>query len=252
MSKIIVANWKMNPESLKEARVIFDNTIKNLKDLKLTKDIQVVICPPSPFLFIANNLKMKNVSLGSQNVFEEAKGAYTGKVSLKMVTSMGAKYIILGHSESRASGDTDRIINKKVLATLKAKLTPILCVGEKKRDDNGFYLAFIKHQLVECLSAVSKSQIKNIIIAYEPIWAIGSEALHEATEAEFVEIQIFIKKIISDIYDIKIASIVKIIYGGSVHSSNVLGFMEGGASGLLIGRDSLSPKKFGEIIKLIK
>ncbi len=249
MSKIIIGNWKMNPESLEEARVIFNN---NLQMIKGVRNVDVVICPPFPFLSIANNSKIKNISLGAQNVFEKPNGAYTGKVSLKMLLSMGVKYIILGHSESRLLGETNKVINKKILSTLKAKITPILCVGESSRDDNGFYLAFIKHQLIECLSSVPKTQIKNIIIAYEPIWAIGAKSSHRATKEEFVEIQIFIKKVISDIYSLKIASITKIIYGGSVHPLNAKGFIEAGADGLLIGRDSLIPKKFGNIIKLIR
>ncbi len=249
MSKIIVGNWKMNPKSLEEARVIFNDTLHVTKGVK---NINVVICPPFPFLSIINNSKIKSISLGAQNVFEEPSGSYTGKVSLKMLSSMGVKYIILGHSESRLSGETNKVINKKVLSTLKAKITPILCVGESSRDDNGFYLAFIKHQLIECLSSVPRTQIKNIIIAYEPIWAIGAKSLHQATKDEFVEIQIFIKKVIADIYSLKIASATKIIYGGSVHPLNAKEFIDAGADGLLIGRDSLIPKKFGKIIKLIK
>jgi len=249
MSKIIIGNWKMNPRSVEKARVIFDQTIKAIKGMR---GVEVVICPPFPFLSVANNLKVRNVSLGAQNVFEEIEGAYTGEVSLNMLLSSGVKYVILGHSESRLLGETNKNINKKILAVLKAKITPILCVGESSRDDNGFYLAFIKHQIIECLSSVPKTQIKNIIIAYEPIWAIGSEAIQKATKDEFVEIQIFIKKVISDIYNIKTASVTKIIYGGSVHPLNAKEFIDGGASGLLVGRDSLIPKKFGKIVKLIK
>src|SRR5680860_1190379 len=142
-SKLIIANWKMNPGSLKEAQVIFNNTVKVGKNLK---NINIVICPPFPYLLIGDKIKIKSVSLGAQNIFEESMGPYTGEVSLKMVLSLGVKYIILGHSECRNLGEVNKIINKKVLATLKSKLNPILCVGEKSRDHNGFYLAFVKHQ----------------------------------------------------------------------------------------------------------
>lgn len=249
MVKIIIGNWKMNPGSLKEAKGIFNDIVQNNKGLK---DIDIIICPPFPFLSIVDGNKIKNINLGAQNVFGEMNGPYTGEVSIKMLSGLGIKYVILGHSERRELGDTNKIINKKVLMTLKGKLLPILCVGENTRDVNGFYLAFIKHQIIECLSSVPKNQIKNIIIAYEPIWAIGEKALHEATAEEFVEIQIFIKKVIADIYDMKTATNIKIIYGGSVHSSNAKDFINAGASGLLVGRDSLSAKKFSEIINIIK
>lgn len=250
MSKIVIANWKMNPESLKEAGKIFKDTLKEIKTIK--KNIEIVICVPFPFLSIGKGLKSKKVSLGAQNIFSEAKGSFTGEVSLTMVKSLGVKYVILGHSERRKLGETNKEINRKVLATLKAKVTPILCIGESKRDRDGFYLAFLKHQLTVCLSKVPKAQIKNIIIAYEPLWAIGKNAKYVATEEEFTEVQIFIKKVISDLYDIKMASTVRIAYGGSVHPLNANNFILGGADGLLIGRDSLKPKKFGEIVKNIE
>lgn len=249
MRKILVGNWKMNPDSVKEARVIFNGVIKATKGLK---NLDVVICPPFPFLSISQELKNKKIGLGAQDTFKEIKGSYTGEVSPKMLTSLGVKYVILGHSERRMMGDTDKIINKKILATLKEKLTPILCVGETSRDSNGFYLAFIKNQLIECLFSVPKSQIKNIIIAYEPIWAIGDKSKQEATQEEFVEIQIYIKKVISDIYGINTVNTLRIIYGGSVHESNAKKFIDGGADGLLVGRDSLVPKKFEGIIRVIK
>lgn len=248
-SRFIVANWKMNPESLKEAQVIFNSIIKGIKGLR---NNNVIICPPFPFLFIGSGLKTKSISLGAQNSFEEIKGAYTGRVSPKMLSSLGVKYVILGHSESRFLGETDQIINKKILTALKSKLKPILCIGEKSRDHNGFYLAFLKHQITECLDSIPKSQIKNIIFAYEPVWAIGEKSLREATPEEFVEMKIFIKKTISDIYGLTIASNTKVLYGGSVNVSNAKDFIDAGADGLLVGRDSLVPKKFIDIINLIK
>jgi len=249
MRKLIVANWKMNPESIKNARVLFNDVVKNTKGIR---GLYLVICPPFPFLFIADKLKSKIINLGAQGISKEIKGSYTGEVSIKMLLSLGVKYVILGHSEARERGEKDKDINKKVLLALKSKVTPILCIGAKKRDDNGFYLAFLKHQITEYLSSVPKSQIKNIVIAYEPIWAIGANSSREATKDEFIEIQIFIKKVISDIYSLRVASTMRIVYGGSVNSSNAKEFLDGGASGLLIGRDSLSSKKFVNIINLVK
>lgn len=248
--KIIIANWKMNPQSKKEAEIIFKNISNSVKNLK---KVEVVVCPPFPYLYIKEKIKNKKLKLGSQDVFYEKEGSYTGEISINMLKNFGANFVIVGHSERRMIGDTNDIVNKKILVTLKSKINPIFCVGENSRDANGFYLSFIKQQIEEGLKGVIKSQIKNIIIAYEPVWAIGINAKREATPSEFLEIKIFIKKVISDMYDIKTANEPRIIYGGSVNPTNALSFMkEGGALGLLVGRDSLNGKKFSEIINLAK
>jgi len=250
MSKLIIANWKMNPESLKESESIF-NSISILS--KNIKNTEIVVCPPFPFLNLARKTKNKNVVLGAQNLFYEISGSYTGQVSPKMLSNLGVKYVILGHSESRLMGDTNEVINKKILISLKSKILPILCVGENTRDTHGEYLSFVKNQIEECLLSVSKLQIKNITIAYEPVWAIGKNAIREATSDEFIEMRIFIKRIIADTYGINIANAVKIIYGGSVNQNNARSFaIDGEADGLLIGRDSLIPKNFGAILNAIK
>lgn len=250
INKVIIANWKMNPHSKKEAEIIFKNISNSTKNLK---NVEVIVCPPFPYLYIKEKIKNKKLKLGSQDVFSLQEGPYTGEVSVKMLKNLGVEYVIIGHSERRMIGDTNDIVNKKILITLKSKINPIFCVGENVRDANGFYLSFIKEQIEEGLKGVIKSQIKNIIIAYEPVWAIGENAKREATPSEFLEIKIFIKKIISDLYDIKTVSGLRIIYGGSVHPMNASIFIkEGGALGLLVGRDSLSPNKFSEIINLAK
>lgn len=250
MSKIVIANWKMNPQSIKEAEGIFSNVSSFVKNFKT---VEVVICPPFPFLYIKNKIKNKKIKLGSQDIYFEKEGSYTGQVSASMLKNFGVEYSIIGHSERRLMGEDNISVNKKILNSLKNKINPIFCIGESDRDTNGFYLSFLKQQIQDGLSGVIKSQIKNIIIAYEPIWAIGSSAVRVATPSEFIEIRIFIKKVISDLYDIKTANDVKIIYGGSVNPLNASLFInEGGADGLLVGRDSLTPKKFCEIINLAK
>ncbi len=250
LNKIIVANWKMNPQSKKEAEIIFRGISAAVKNLK---NIDIVVCPPFPFLFIKEKIKNKSIKLGSQDIFYEKEGSFTGEVSAPMLKNMGVEYVIVGHSERRAISDTNTIVNKKILTAIKSRIAPIFCIGESKRDTNGFYLSFIKEQLIEGLKDITKAQVKNIVIAYEPIWAIGSHAVREATPSEFTEIRIYIKKIISDMYDIKTANEIRIIYGGSVNPFNAEPFVkEGGSFGLLVGRDSLSPKKFSAIINLAK
>ncbi len=246
MKKIIIANWKMNPPSVKEAEIIF-------KDIALLsksyKNSQIIICPPFPFLSIGK--KNKKIKLGAQNVSSQWEGSFTGEVSPSMLRNFQVEYVIIGHSERRALGETNQIVNKKILNSLKAKLQPILCIGESVRDPEGIYLSFIKHQIEECLSEIPKSQLKNIIIAYEPIWAVGKGAIREATVEEFIEMKIYIKKLVADLYDAKVANSLKIIYGGSVNSFNAESFIKvGNADGLLVGRDSLTPKKFSAIVKI--
>ncbi len=245
--KIVVGNWKMNPLTLKEAEKLLTQIVK--QDIFSSK-VEVVVCPPVLYF---NNLKKitKKISLGAQDAFYEEKGAYTGEVSVEMLANMGVKYVILGHSERRAAGETNQTINKKIKATLSSGLTPILCVGEKERDENHEYLNLIKIQVEECLSGISKNSVSKIIIAYEPVWAIGKGAAREATSEEYREMSVFIRKILSDKFGAKMLEGMRTIYGGSVHPENAESFLkEGGADGFLVGRDSLDPKKFGEIINI--
>ncbi len=249
MNKIVVANWKMNPQSQKEAEVLFKESYLLVKN---TKNTQIVICPPFPFLFLSKKFKSKKLMLGSQNVSTETEGSYTGEVSPMMLSNMGVSYVIVGHGERRSLGETNLVVNKKILNLLKFNLLPILCVGESNRDQDGAYLSFVEDQIKESLNGVSITQMKNIIIAYEPIWAIGKDATREATKEEFMEMKIFIKKIISNIYNSKIAHSSIILYGGSVNPLNTKSFIQdGGADGLLVGRDSINPKKFGAILSAL-
>jgi triosephosphate isomerase len=247
--KLIIGNWKMNPQSLKEAEILFKNVATGIKN---TKNVDVVICPPFPFITINKKFKNRKLSIGAQDVFSEQKGAYTGEVSASMLSDSGVSYVIVGHSERRTLGETDEIINKKLIASLKAKLTPILCVGESERDShNGFYLATIKGQIMSCLSGINKNQIKNVVIAYEPVWALSStENRHDATPHDFEEMKIFIRKILSDMFGRTTANGVRIIYGGSANKDNAESFLAVGADGLLPGKASLDAKNFSRIVEI--
>jgi triosephosphate isomerase len=246
--KLIIANWKMNPVTLAEAKSI----VRSIKAQAKTYQSQVVICPPSIYL---NDLKgtivKEKVFLGAQDVYSEAKGAFTGEVSPEMLVAIGVSHVILGHSERRAMGETDEVISKKVSAALKAGLSVILCIGEKERDDHGQYLAFLKGQLSASLKGASKKHSAKISIAYEPIWAIGKG--HEAmTPHDVHQMSIFIRKHLIHIYNSVAASDIRIVYGGSVDPSNAAAIVhEGGVDGLLIGRDSLNAKDFTSIVQMI-
>ena len=252
--KIIIGNWKMNPSSLRRAEDLFKSVLKVMPH-KIKTD--VVICPPFVYLpsvakALAGKEKLKKIALGAQNVSWQENGAYTGEISAEMLKDAGVKYVILGHSERRANGENNNDINKKIKMALSFNLMPILCIGEKERDENHEYLNFIKKQIEECLSGIFKDSVSKIIIAYEPVWAIGKSAKREASPQEFDEMRIFIKKVLSDKFGAKTIEKLKIIYGGSVNSKNAEEFLKNGQTdGFLVGRDSLDAKKFAEIIKIL-
>ena len=229
MNKLIIANWKMNPASQKEAEKLLLSISKKSKTLK---KIDIVVCPPFPFLFLFKKNKITKISLGAQNTHNELEGSFTG--------------------ERRSLGEDNIFINHKIITLIKNKISPILCIGEKTRDGDGNYLSFIEDQIKKDLNGFPKAQLQNIIIAYEPLWAIGKNAIREATPEEFVEIKIFIKKVISDLYDLKSAQNVRIIYGGSINAGNAKSFLEVGADGLLVGRDSINSNKFEALLDAIK
>jgi len=244
--KIICANWKMNPLTLKEAEKLFTGVVKNVSGIKKT---EIVIFPP--FLYLEKLKKIsKKIFLGAQDAFWGDVGAFTGEVSGEMVYSLGVRYVILGHSERRAMGENDTDINKKIKASLAAGLQVILCVGESVRDENHDYFNFTKTQIEVALSGVSKNLTSKIIIAYEPIWAISTTPNRkDATPLDSCEMAIFIRKILFDKFG-KDSSDIKVIYGGSVNEKSTDDFLRnGGVDGLLVGRASLDAKKFGEIVK---
>lgn len=250
---LIVANWKMNPSSPLEAKSLFSTTKKIANTLKNT---DVVICPPFVFLeSLTKTTKPKNLTLGTQNISSERKGAFTGEISGEMVRKLEGRYVIIGHSERRNSvfglGETDQIINKKMLRALEAGLTPILCVGEKERDGDASYLSFIKEQLKAGLDGLQKKDLVGIIIAYEPIWAIGKSYKETMNPTDIHEMSLFIKKSIGEIYGRDIGNSAKILYGGSVEKENAENIMRyGDVHGFLVGHASLVPEEFSQILKV--
>ena len=190
-------------------------------------NVHTVICPP--FLYIEplrQLVKGHRVVLGAQDIFWKEKGAYTGEISPKQLWASRVRYVILGHSERRALGETNEVVNKKVKACFKYNITPILCIGESTRDMDRDYLNFVKQELEECLEGLPKTALKKIIIAYEPIWAIGKEAEREATPEECLEMIIYIKRVLSDLFGVPAVEGLQTLYGGSVHVKNTEEFMD--------------------------
>lgn len=247
MKSLIIANWKCNPVTLVEAGNLF-NTIR--RGIKGIKKAEVVVCPPFIFLESLVRLSSKTISLGAQDCFWENKGAFTGEVSPAMIKKIGVNYVILGHSERRKYfSETDEVVNKKIKKSLKEKLKPILCIGEtieeKKQGDK---IKVIREELKRGLKGISQKEIKNIIIAYEPIWAIGTG--ENCSIEETMSSVLLIRKMISKIYSRQIAAKTRILYGGSVTSRNAGDYIKTiGVNGLLVGGASLKPNEFLNIVK---
>ncbi|MFA6273322.1 MAG: triose-phosphate isomerase [Candidatus Paceibacterota bacterium] len=247
--KIIVGNWKMNPLTEVEARRIFGGAKRAASKIRRA---EVVICPPFIYLSaLANSAKRsRNISLGVQDIFWETVGSYTGEISPTMVLNAGAKYAIVGHSERRILGETDIQIAKKAVLALKLGLKTIVCIGESVRDEKGEYLGFLKGQMKNSLQGITEKLLENLIIAYEPVWAIGGREAMKPVQVE--ETGIFIRKILSDIYNQEVAMKLPILYGGSVDAKNAESIVyEGNVQGLLIGRQSLEPESFKAILNVM-
>ena len=249
--KLIVANWKMNPGSVDNAKEIMigiKNKSKNFGDIKL------VVCPP--FIYLNEVAKIIGSSnklfLGAQDVFIGEGASHTGEVGIKLLKKVGVKYVLVGHSERREVLDSDLVVKEKMLESLKQGLKVILCVGEKERNEHGDHYHEVKKQIIDALTKLPKNLIKNLVIAYEPVWAIGRPESEAIKPEQLHEISIFIKRLISDILGAKEVGKVKILYGGSVTKNNAKDIFEkGNIDGLLIGRESLKVDNFLELMKEI-
>lgn len=236
--KIIAANWKMN-YTVNQA----EDFITKIKDRINTDEVDVVVCPNFVSIDrVSNILDGTNIKTGAQNVYFEPKGAYTGETSVDMLIGANVKYCIVGHSERRSLfNETNEIVNKKVHALLEKDLNPIVCVGETLEQRNSSKMfEVVGNQIKESLKDVSKEQIqRNIVIAYEPIWAIGTGVT--ATSSQAQEMCKFIRSCISAMFDEKTSQIVRIQYGGSVKPTNVKEILEmPDIDGALVGGASLT------------
>lgn len=233
----------MNPSSQAEAGRLFDNLDKKLEGQANLSRAEIIVCPPFVYL---KDYQSDKYRLGAQNMFWEAKGAFTGEISAKMLKGAGCQYVIIGHSERRKYGrETNLEINKKLIMALKNQLRPILCVGEKSSEEMGLV---VREQIVSAFKEISSAQLRETIVAYEPIWAIGSGQPCQPDDA--MRAMLFIRKLLGELYGRHLAEMVPIIYGGSVVPGRAAPYIkESGLNGLLIGGASLVADKFVDIIK---
>ncbi len=251
MKKILVANWKMNPNSRDEAEALAGAVCAYAKN----KEVEILLAPPFVYLdtvsrvFLATGSQMK---LCAQNVFWETQGAFTGEVSPTMLRSEGVSHVILGHSERRKwLGETDVVVNKKIKSALGRDLNVILCVGEQKETrDKGLDVAklYIKSQLQYALEGINTADISglHLIVAYEPIWAIGTGMADKPEDT--AEMSRYIKDTLGFM---GLGQNFRVLYGGSVTSENAaLFFAEKDIDGALVGRAGLNAEEFGKIIEI--
>ncbi|WBB37815.1 triose-phosphate isomerase [Parvimonas micra] len=241
---VIIGNWKMNKD-LDEAKKL----VKEIISEKLDNNVEKVVCVP--FVYVTEVRKLlegTDVGLGAQNMFFETKGAFTGEISPVMLKSCGVSYVILGHSERRTIfNETDEIINKKVKSALQYKLIPILCCGETLEERNlGIEKDIVEKQIRNTLDDISVNDIEKVIIAYEPIWAIGTGLTASSDDAE--NMIKFIREILYDIYG-NLSENIRIQYGGSVKPDNIKDLMQKeNVDGALVGGACLESTSFCELI----
>jgi triosephosphate isomerase len=249
--KIVAGNWKMNLD-YNEGLSVFSEVINMIKD-EVTGAQEAVVC--SPFIHLHSLVQLakgyNKVSLGAQNAHQAESGAYTGEISAKMIKSVGAAYVILGHSERRQYfGENNELLAKKTDTALNNDLKPIFCIGEtlQERETNQHF-DIIKSQLVEGVFHLDKTQFSKLVIAYEPVWAIGTGVTASSDQAQ--EIHAFIRKEIAAKYGQAVADATTILYGGSCNPKNAPElFAQPDIDGGLIGGASLKSRDFVDIVKV--
>ena len=246
--KIIAGNWKMNMTPSQAVELI--NT---LKPLVANDDVDVVFCVPAIDIIPAMEAaKGSNINIGAENMYFEEKGAYTGEISPEMLTDAGVKYVIIGHSERREYfAETDETVNKKVLKAFEHGITPIICCGETlTQRKQGIYVDWIRMQIKIAFQNVTADQAKTAVIAYEPIWAIGTG--ETATDDQAQEVCAAIRECIKEVYDEATAEAIRIQYGGSMNAGNAASLLaKPDIDGGLVGGAALKPD-FGKIVNYNK
>jgi triosephosphate isomerase len=247
---LIAGNWKMfktGPEAV-------ETTDRLVKLLSTTIDVDVMIAPPFTALaLVSDMLKKTPISLGAQNLFWEAEGAYTGEISASMLVSAGCRYVIVGHSERRQYfGETDETVNKKIKAAIKNDLIPVMCIGESETErESKETFSVLDRQVQKGLKGFSADEMETLVIAYEPIWAIGTGKTATADQAQ--EIHLFLRAMLGKKFGNKLAKSLRILYGGSVKPDNITDLMTmPDIDGALIGGASLEPETFSKIVQFQK
>ncbi len=250
---LIVANWKAYVEDLARAKKL----AVLAKRLAGTTKHDLVLAPTAPFLALLAARNRSSVAFAAQDISATVGGAATGEISARACAGAGATYVLIGHSERRAAGlpgqgDTDAIVAEKLRRALAQGLVPILCVGERERDTEGHYLAFVRAQMTSALDAVEPNERANVILAYEPIWAIGKSAADALPPNDLAEMVLYLRKVLAELLPGKSSSRSKVLYGGSVEPEGIRALAGGtGVDGFLVGHASVEPKMFAGLIRAL-
>ena len=243
---LIAGNWKM----FKTCSEAVDTAEQLVKLVATTNDIDVMIAPPFTALaLVADVIKRSRVSMGAQNLFWETEGAYTGEISPAMLVSAGCRYVIIGHSERRQYfGDTDETVNKKIRAAVKNDLIPLMCVGESEKErESKETFSILDKQIKKGLEGFSPDDLETLVIAYEPVWAIGTGKTATSDQAQ--EAHKFLRSMLEKSFGNMLAKSTRILYGGSVKPNNIEELMAmPDVDGALVGGASLDPETFSKIV----
>ncbi len=242
---LLIANWKNHPDSLARATALITALGRKAA---LYKKVHLFLAPPLSYIESVSKKTKSFSSLAAQDIFFTTTGTYTGVVTPDILKSFGVKLAIIGHSERRALGETNEVVAQKVKTALMHNIIPLLCIGEAERDDNGDHFEFLREELKLSLEGVRrKDDAERLIIAYEPIWAIGKSAKDAMPAAEVAQMVIFIKKTLMEIFGRESADKIPVIYGGSVEAGNAQSLVDAGVKGFLVGHASLDYKQFAAI-----
>ncbi len=244
---LIVANWKAYVESVSKAKAL----VVSAKKLGIKKGVEIIIAPPAPYLGLLVQ-KRSTIAFASQDISDSTGGASTGEITAALLHDLGVSYTIIGHSERRAMGEQDARISSKVQRALAQGLIPIVCIGEHERDSEATYLQFLRAQVSSIFSPLELQERRRVILAYEPLWAIGKSAAESITPHDLHEMVLYIRKVVSDFLPGAAADKIPVLYGGSVEPANIRLLASGSqVDGFLVGHASVEVATFSALVKAI-
>lgn len=243
---LIVANWKAYVGDFEKAKRLFAIS----KKLARMSGYDIVLAPPAPFIGAIALKNKSKVAFAAQDISTSSGGAQTGETTAEAFRAAGASYAIVGHSERRAAGDTNAVVAKKLTHALAANLTTILCVGERERDSDGRYLNYVREEITTALASLVPKERASIIVAYEPLWAIGKTSDQAIGPNDLAEMILYIHKVLAELLPEKSSKQSRVLYGGSVEPGNVRDLaLVSQVDGFLVGHASVDEKAFAELVK---